>query len=58
MSWYVESAERNTRIENAVQKMGERVIKLGDESSVGYFDFYNGDKNNWKSKVSASQNAG
>lgn len=55
---YAQGPERNKKISAFVQQAGVRVIKLGDKSKIGYFDFYNDEKDNWKSKVPAAANAG
>ncbi|MBL8121863.1 hypothetical protein JNM87_03875 [Candidatus Saccharibacteria bacterium] len=54
---YTKSDERNQKVAKAVQAMGMRVV-LNGGSALGYFDFYNPDKDNWKSKVSPAQNEG
>lgn len=48
---YIDDAERNTALNDFVQNYGGRIVSLAEENGkFGYFDFYNGQKNAWKSK--------
>lgn len=55
---YIASPERNQNITNSVMSLATRIVKAGDKSKLGYFDFRNAENNTLKSKVSPRKNAG
>ena len=48
---YVQSPERALLLQGALDQAGRKILDLSESGEAGYFDFYNGERDTWRSET-------